>query len=222
MTFEECRREAIWPYCAFAAWFVQMGVHEGMHAIEAYRRGDNTADMLGKRSINPLAHIDFAKPISIIVTVVIPFVTVFYLELGIALGMAWVPINPRHFRRPYRDWAMVALAGPFGNLLVCAVCLVIHFGVLRWLPDNRSVAAVETLFCSIYVTSIVYGVFNLVPIPPFDGSRIVYWLGGPGIRDIFDRIQPFGFLIVVVTFRVVPGAGEALFWVIGLFTLAYC
>jgi Zn-dependent protease len=221
MTFPECREESIWPYCALAAWFVQMGVHEGMHAVEAYRRGDPTADMLGKRSINPLAHIDFGKPMSVIATVVIPIVTVFYLELGIALGMAWVPINPRNFRRTYRDWAMVSLAGPFGNFLVCVVCLVIHFGVLQWLPENRSVAAVETLFCAIYVTSILYGVFNLVPIPPFDGSRVVYWLGGPGIRPFFDQIQPFGFLIVVVLFRVVPGVAETFFAIVGLLTLAY-
>ena len=221
MTFGDCYDEPIWRYCAISAWFVQMGVHEGLHAFEAHRRGDPTADMLGKRTINPLAHIEFGNPMSLIATVVLPVVTVFYLDLGIALGMAWVPINPRHFRRPYRDWAMVSLAGPFGNLLLCTVCLVVHFGVLRWLPESRSVAAVETLFCSIYITSVIYGFFNLIPVPPLDGSRVIYWLGGPAVRGLFDQIQPFGFLLVVVMFQVLPGVGAAFYGLIGLFTWAY-
>ena len=222
MTVRECLGQEIWPYCAVVAWFVQMGFHEGMHAQFAYRRGDPTADFLGKRSVNPLAHIEWTNPASLIASVAIPILTVFAFGYPIPIGMAWVPINMSNFRQPLRDRAIVSAAGPFGNLIVCAICLVVHFGVLQWLPhENRSVAAVETLCCAIYATSIVYGVFNLVPIPPLDGSRIVYWLANAPVRRAYDTVEPYGFFIVLALFQLIPEFQQAFWGIVSLLLVLY-
>lgn len=200
MTLSECTDQPVWHYALAGAWFIQMGVHEGMHAEVAFRRGDDTASLLGKRTINPLAHIEWSNPISWIVTVALPIYSALYWSFPI--GMAWVPVNPARLKNGDRDHALVALAGPGGNILLCAVCLAVHFTILRWLPENQTTAAVEALFGAIYFTSIVYGIFNLTPIPPLDGSRVLYWLCPYGARRALDAIEPWGLWIVILLFRV--------------------
>jgi len=221
MKFSECVNEPIWPYCAVVAWFVQMGVHEGFHAFASYRLGDPTADFLGKRTINPSAHIEWNNPFSWLVTVIVPVLSVFHFGMLVPIGMAWVPVNIYNFRRPLRDFALVALAGPLGNIVVCTVAITLHFAVLRWLPESGPSRAIETLFCSIYLTSLAYGLFNLFPLPPLDGSRVVYWLAPDPVRKVYDLIQPYGFFLVLILFRIVPPLSIGFWFLIALGAFAW-
>jgi len=217
--FYEYFKEPLWPYCAAASWFVQMGIHEGMHAQVAYKLGDPTADLMGKRSINPFVHIEWANPMSWIVSLILPIFTAF--QGYIPMGLAWVPCNPYAFRRPNRDHALVALAGPGGNILLCVVCLLLHKLVLGRLPDSNATRVVSMLCCAIYITSIVYGIFNLIPVPPLDGSRVLYWLGGDGVRNVLDQIGSYGFLIVFIAFQASHDLRRGFYWIIDQAAILY-
>ena len=212
------------------AWFVQMGAHEGAHAYAAHYLGDDTAYLLGKRSFNPLAHIEWQKINSVLFCVVCPIATT--LTMGFPLGMAWVPVNPRRLKKWRRDMALVSFAGPAANLAVVAACLVVHLilsqfplvpldmaenvpltlGGILWMFDEFA-----RVIC---ITSALYGFFNLIPLPPLDGSKILHFFLPPGGRDIMDRIEPYGMMIIFVLFWIgdasiiiyIPVIGTMLLW----------
>lgn len=187
------------------AWFLQMGFHEGGHAYAAYWLGDRTAFYLGKRTVNPFRHITWNDPFSVISSVVMPAVTL--ISLGFPMGMAWVPVNPSNFRHPLRDNAIVAFAGPLGGFVVAAIVLGIYLLLFPFLAKMGAQAATlfQLLFVMTYITAIVYSVFNLVPIPPLDGSNILYFFGNESLRNLMDRIRPFGFFIIIVVFWIFNG-----------------
>jgi Zn-dependent protease len=186
------------------AWFLQMGFHEGGHAWAAYWLGDKTAYYLGKRTVNPFRHITWNDPFSVISTVVMPAVTV--LTLGFPLGMAWVPVNPSNFRHPLRDHAIVAFAGPAGGFIVALAALILYVALFPATQQAGAAAALlQLLFVLTYITAIVYSVFNLIPIPPLDGSNILYFFGNETLRGLMDKIRPFGFFIIIAVFWIGNG-----------------
>ena len=190
------------------AWFVQMGFHEGGHAYAADHLGDDTARLLGKKSFNPLDHIEWNNINSILMSIVLPMVTACYGLVPI--GMAWVPVNPRRFRRVERDMALVSFAGPLANLAIVALCLVLHFAFSFFPQTNMNAGGdwglggivwlCDELTYAICLTSALYGFFNLVPIPPLDGSKILRFFLPEAGKDILDRIAPYGFLLLCVLF----------------------
>ena len=210
------------------AWFVSMGLHEGGHAWAAWRLGDNTAYMLGKRTINPFRHVNWNEPNSVISSVVLPAITsiAFAQPFGqgfvcVPMGMAWVPVNPNNFRHPSRDHAIVAAAGPGGDFICALGAFVLFFAFypLLWQADAGALNNFTLcIIFSTYLTAIVYGVFNLVPIPPLDGSNVLYYFGNWRMREFMDRIRPFGFMIIVGVFWIGGGGRllnpiiEALLW----------
>ena len=107
------------------AWFIQMGAHEGAHAHMAYRCGDDTSSVLGKRSFNPLNHVEWTNINSILFSVVVPSLTAYYYMFP--MGMAWVPVNVRRLKNPGKDMAKISFVGPLANLVVAAICLIVHF-----------------------------------------------------------------------------------------------
>ncbi|MBP9892926.1 MAG: site-2 protease family protein [Planctomycetes bacterium] len=206
------------------AWFAQMGFHEGGHAWAAWWLGDDTAYVMGKRTMNPLRHVDWNEPTSIFNSVVLPLLTT--IMLGFPMGMAWVPVGVHNFRHPARDHAIVAFAGPAGGFLVALLALVgwnliypmqpLSGGDVFWMlikhevPGGASGASklvllLASLLGAMYFTAIVYSVFNLVPIPPLDGSNVLYYFGNWQLRDLITRIRPYGFFIIVVLFWILPG-----------------
>ena len=152
------------------ATFVALCVHEYAHAFAAYKLGDDTAEKRGRLSLNPLNHIDPIGAISMIL-----------FRFGWAKP---VPIDPRNFKKPKRDFAIVALSGPLSNIILAFISTLLFLVFYKLLPGapsgtfNFSVLYYTCLFFSIFSSlNVGLGVFNLIPLPPFDGSRIlnVFW-----------------------------------------------
>lgn len=199
----------LWLIC----WFLTIGLHEGGHAWMAWWRGDDTAYMLGKRTINPVRHVDWHNRNSVIATVVIPLVTV--VTMGWPLGVAWVPVNDSKLRNPVWDRALVGLAGPMGNLvgmvagslvLMLAVFLTLQTGgSLRLSPfefdasgTSAGIALLGALAYRMMLLNMLLGAINLMPIPGVDGGDVVYPFLNHRGREIFHMLRPYGIIIFVV------------------------
>jgi Zn-dependent protease len=169
-------------------------IHEYMHGYVAYRMGDTTAKRAGRLTLDPLAHID---PFG---TLILPGMLLLLSIMGYGtfiIGYAKpVPINPFLFRKP-RAIIWVSLAGPLSNLALG----MIFIGLIRILTLLEGGATLDRIILTcIFVAyiNILLFVFNLIPIPPLDGSRIVgYFLRGEAKR-MYASIEPFGFVIVLM------------------------
>lgn len=187
------------------AWFVQMGAHEGAHAYVAYRCGDDTSYLLGKRSFNPLNHIEWNSFNSIFLSVVLPCLTALQ---GLPIGMAWVPVNPRKLKKPGRDMALISFAGPAANLIVMFACIVLHafLSPLGLTAESTGLFRIfwmlDEFLRAICLTSAIYGFFNLVPIPPLDGAKVLHHFLPTAAQEVMDNIAPYGMFVILVLFWV--------------------
>lgn len=164
-------------------------LHEVAHGWVADKLGDHTARALGRLTINPLRHID---PLG---TVVVP---ILLLTLGGFL-FGWakpVPVDARNLKQPKRDMAIVAAAGPIANLLMAIVWLGVgHLGA----SFTQGIAPSFLVYMSFFgvFINLVLLVLNLIPIPPLDGSRVVSSFLPPRWEYNYNRIEPYGFFILV-------------------------
>lgn len=160
-------------------------VHEVAHGWVANKLGDSTAAQLGRLSLNPLRHVD---PIG---TVVVPL-TLHLLNAGFLFGWAKpVPVNWRNLRHVRRDMALVAVAGPFSNLLMLLGWLL----ALMVFGEHRLVAPMS--WTGIFFNATIM-LLNLLPIPPLDGSRIVTSLLPARAAVRYNKMEPFGIVILLV------------------------
>lgn len=168
-----------------------LSLHETAHGYAAWRLGDPTARNFGRLTLNPLKHLD---PMGFICMLL--------------AGFGWanpVPVNSRYFKKPRRDIALVALAGPLSNLLLAVVFLLllrfVGFGVLADLPVktefqfNLVYFAILFLYYGVYM-NVTLALFNLLPVPPLDGSRILYVLLPP--RLYYKMLQHQRVITLVV------------------------
>lgn len=166
-------------------------VHEVAHGWVAKKYGDNTASMLGRLTLNPIKHID------ILGTIIIPGLLLLS-STGFIFGWAKpVPVNPRNFKNPKKDMAIVALAGPVANLLMAiAWALVARLGVFI----NVEAVSLPLIYTGIAGISInlVLGIINLLPIPPLDGSRIVTGMLPHKWAWQYNRLERFGFIVLLI------------------------
>ena len=190
--------------------------HEYAHAWTAYRQGDPTAYLLGRLTLNPLPHID---PM---MTVLFPALLFWITSLAghpFTFGAARpVPVDPRNFRNYRRGDLIVSSAGIVTNIALALACTVVFaaLGVAgEALPDAGGFLALlqRMMFFGIFL-NYVLAVFNLIPLPPLDGSHLFYHLLPPAWGARYRAVGRFGFLVLLVTF-VVPGLSrlwDVLLW----------
>lgn len=177
-------------------------LHEAAHGFVAWRLGDDTAYRLGRVSANPLRHID---PIG---TVLIPGM-LYLAGSPFLFGYAKpVPVQFRNLRNPRRDSMLVAAAGPAANLLIALASALLINGALA-LPDQARDWTGHTLINSMSL-NIALAVFNLIPIPPLDGSRVLLGLLPQPLAAVYGRLFRFGLLLVLGIIFILPLLGRNL------------
>ena len=162
-------------------------LHELAHGVVAYWLGDSTAKDAGRLTLNPLKHID--PYMSILVPVVL-----YILNAPVFGGAKPVPINPQNLK--WKEWgmALVAIAGPITNLLLAFIFFVIgHFTGWLYGAGGEVVAFIFTEFVFV---NLGFAVFNILPIPPLDGSRVLYAIAPDGFRKILKEVEQYGIIIV--------------------------
>jgi Zn-dependent protease len=165
---------------------VALSVHEAAHAWSADRLGDPTARLLGRITLNPMKHID-------------PIGTVLMPALMIATGLpilGWakpVPVNLSRLGHPRRDFMIVAAAGPLSNIAQAVVAGLLLRALLFSGADPGLTGTILIRFMQI---NLILAFFNLIPIPPLDGGNVLAGLLPEPIAVVFDRIRPFGFLLL--------------------------
>jgi Zn-dependent protease len=188
-------------------------IHEIAHGSVAYYLGDPTAKYAGRLTLNPLKHLD---PIG---SVIVPLFLVIMSQLtggGIIFGWAKpVPINPYNFKDQKYGSLKVALAGPASNLSVALV-----FGlILRFLPALLALEGLVVMFSYIVYINILLAIFNLMPVPPLDGSHILFALLPNSARNLKIFLQQFGiFILLFIIFFAFPYIIVIINWIFNLIT----
>lgn len=166
---------------------VSVILHELSHGVVAYLLGDRTAKEAGRLTLNPLKHID--PVMSILVPVVL-----YLLNAPVFGGAKPVPINSHNLK--WREWglALVALAGPLTNFLIAFIAFLVAYfsGVLYGAGGEL----VQFIFAEIIYINLGFMLFNLIPIPPLDGSRVLHAISPDFVREFLGRIERYGFIIV--------------------------
>ena len=168
-------------------------VHEVAHGWVARKYGDNTAFMLGRLTLNPIKHVDLVG------TIILPGIL---LISGTGFIFGWakpVPVDPRNFKNPRRDMAIVALAGPASNLLMAVGwALIARVGVtIGAQTEAVSLPLIYTGIAGISI-NLALALINLLPIPPLDGSRILTGILPGKLAWQYNRLERYGFIILLL------------------------
>jgi Zn-dependent protease len=167
-------------------------VHEVAHGWVAKKYGDNTASLMGRLTLNPIKHVDLVG------TIILPGIL---LLTGTGFIFGWakpVPVDPRNFKNPLNDMAIVALAGPVSNLLMATGwALIARLGVT--IGAQTEVISLPLIYTGIAGISInlALAMINLLPIPPLDGSRILTGILPRQLAWQYNRLERYGFIILL-------------------------
>lgn len=187
---------------------VALTFHEFAHGYAAYRMGDNTARYSGRLSLNPLDHLDIWGTLCLL-----------FFHFGWAKP---VPINPANFRDQKKGIIIVSLAGPFANFLLAFVCAVVCKILVRFTAASEIAVFFYQVFLYAEVMNVGLMVFNLIPIPPLDGSKVLMEFLPPRARYEMYRIERYSgivLLILVWTRVLTPILGTLSGWVFALLSL---
>lgn len=161
-------------------------IHEVSHGYVASRCGDQTARMQGRLTMNPLKHLDPLGTLAI-----------FLIHFGWAKP---VPVDPRNFRNPHRDMMLVSLAGPLANLATMVVSLLVLIVLVSLGPAIPTFVA-EPLMAMFYLScwiNFILAIFNMIPIPPLDGSKVLMGLLPPRYAQQLARLDGAGFILIMI------------------------
>ncbi|HDQ22997.1 MAG TPA: site-2 protease family protein [Candidatus Uhrbacteria bacterium] len=175
----------------FAAFFLALSVHEFAHALSAYQLGDSTAQQAGRLTLNPIAHID------LIGTILLPLFLILS-NAGIVFGWAKpVPVN--YFNLKNQKWgpAIVSFAGPLANFIFGVFCIIILRLVNQYALLGPNNLLVSFLFFLIIINFVLM-IFNLIPIPPLDGSKILFALLPESFQNIKIFLEQYGLILLFV------------------------
>lgn len=183
-------------------------IHEFSHAYVANKLGDSTAKNLGRMSLNPLAHLD-------------PLGTLTLLLVGFGWGKA-VPVNYYNLKTPKRDAALISLAGPVSNFAM-AIGLTVTLKIIELIISSNTsfvtvsiMSIMSTFVYPIILYNLVLGVFNLIPVEPLDGFKIVNGILPPKLAVQWVQLAPYGLYILILL--VVTGATSTIIYpVVNLF-----
>lgn len=162
-------------------------LHELAHGVVAYWLGDRTAKDAGRLTLNPVKHID--PYMSILVPVVL-----YILKAPVFGGAKPVPVNYRNLKGKEWGMALVAVAGPLTNFFIALISFLIGYfsGALQHDPNGIS----YFIFAELVYLNLGFMLFNLIPIPPLDGSRVLYAIAPDSVREIMNTMEKYGFIIV--------------------------
>jgi len=187
--------DPIFLLISIAVLLFSLSIHESAHAWTADWLGDSTGRDLGRVTLNPLAHID---PIGSLL-----FPLLGFLSGGVIFGWAKpVPVNTRHLKNPKKDHVLIAAAGPASNVTAALVFLVGLKTMILLDPslasDGHTLYPLFLLFYLGLIINVILAVFNVIPIPPLDGSWILSGLLPENLSVLFDRIRPYGFMLLML------------------------
>lgn len=213
----------VYIFFQLIAFLFAISIHESAHAWMASRCGDPTARLLGRMTLNPLRHID---PVG---TILLPAIALFtgFPVIGWAKP---TPVDPRNFQNPVRDDILTSVAGPVSNFLVviCSVVMlsllsftsatahyVVHGLARNMILDVSGITPVALIFYQFMSINILLGIFNLIPVPPLDGSHVLrHFLSGRALR-LYDQVGAIG--LVLLLFFGGRLLGAVMFPVVGFF-----
>jgi Zn-dependent protease len=193
-------------------------LHEMAHGFVALLFGDHTAERQGRITLNPIPHID---PVW---TIAIPVVAFFISSGTFVIGGAKpVPVNPSNYRRPVLGDICVSAAGIAVNFLI-AVIMILLLNVVHTVSGNLTGSAIAAVFLRVALLNIVLAMFNLIPIPPLDGSHLFKYLLPLGLRGPYEKLgrSGAGFIILILAINV-PGVWNifrTMFYWVGDFLLS--
>jgi Zn-dependent protease len=159
-------------------------IHELAHGYTAYKLGDSTAKEMGRLTLNPIKHID---PLGLLMMLLI--------------GFGWakpVPVNMRNFTHPKRHMAITAFAGPLSNLVMAAVVLFIYGLIVVPVTMLESGEIINTIITNMIFLSIALAVFNMLPVPPLDGSKVLFSLLPEGVYFKLMRYERYGIIALLI------------------------
>lgn len=175
---------------------ISITIHEAMHAFTSNWLGDDTAKLEGRITLNPVKHVD---PF---LTILLPIISVLLLK-QLFLVAKPVPFNP--YRVKYEEFgaALVALAGPFTNLFLA----IVGAGFLNLFKTELSLATIDIVLIFITINVGLF-IFNMLPIPPLDGSRLVYAVAPEPVQRVMAGFEQFGIFVILFLVVSVPAFGQ--------------
>lgn len=187
------------------AFLFAISVHESAHAWMANRRGDPTARMLGRITLNPIKHID---PVG---TILLPLIAM--LTHLPAIGWAKpTPVDPRNFKNPVLDDILTSVAGPVSNFIVATAAtillalialaapggrMIVQGALGGFVVSNSALVPLALLLYQFLVINVLLAVFNLIPVPPLDGSHVLRHFLSERVRQVYDTVGIFGLMALV-------------------------